>query len=106
MKMNCALILGSMFPVTNAVKAWGTTDSQRVTLNSTLASLSGTNGYTWCDFGQVFDGVSNGGQVEPVASLVSGDGFHPNDAGQTALSAPMYDALVCAMQDNKTTVTP
>ena len=106
MKMNCALILGSMFPVTNAAKAWGTTDSQRVTLNSTLASLSGTNGYTWCNFGQVFDGVSNGGQVEPVASLVSGDGFHPNDAGQTALSAPMYDALVCAMQDNKTTVTP
>ena len=83
MKMNCALILGSMFPVTNAVKAWGTTDSQRVTF-STAASLSGTNGYTWCDFGQVFDGVSNGGQVEPVASLVSGDGFHPNDAGQTS----------------------
>jgi len=100
-----ALVLGSMFPVTNAAKAWGTTDSQRVTLNATLATQSGTDGYTWLDYGPAYDGATKVGQGEPAAALISGDGIHPNDAGQTALSAPTKQAISMAMQNCKTVVS-
>lgn len=80
------LVMGSMLPVTTAGKAWGTTDSQRVTLNATLQSRAYPNGYTWMDLGVVMDGVTTGGQVQPAASLIHSDGIHPNDAGQMALA--------------------
>jgi len=92
-----SLVLCSMFPVTNAAKAWGATDAQRINLNATLAGLAANNKYTWVDCGSAIDGALTSGQVEPKAALISSDGIHPNDAGQVALSAPAAAGITAAI---------
>lgn len=89
-----ALVLGSMFPVTNVAKAWGATDSQRVTINTNLGAR--TDDYVWLNWGPTVDGVVTNGQVEPIAGLIQGDGIHFNDAGHTAMITPFSAALTSA----------
>lgn len=91
-------LTASFLPVTNAAKAYGATDSQRVTLNTFLAAQSLVDKYTYVDFGTVMDGVVTSGQVEPAVAYITGDGIHPNDAGHTAM-LPLYKAgLLAAMR--------
>ena len=95
--VGAALIVGSMFPVTNAARNWAATDSQRTTLNAAVSALAALEGFEFLDFGQVLDGPPVSGQVEPLASTVAGDGFHLNDTGHTAAAALALAALRRAM---------
>lgn len=87
------LILCSMLPVTNAARAWGATDSQRQQLNNSLEWACQRSNALFCDFSPVYNGPVVSSQIEPQASLISGDGVHPNDAGQTALSVAFSTTL-------------
>lgn len=93
-EVDCSLVSTTMFPVTNAAKAWGATDSFRRTLNAAIiANSESGNAYTACNIGSVIDGLTVSGQVEPITSLVAVDGIHFNDAGHIAAKTPMKTAL-------------
>lgn len=94
----CSLVTTTMFPVTNAAKPWGATDSFRQALNTAIRTNSDSgSSYVVCDVGTVIDGATVSGQVEPVTSLVAVDGIHFNDAGHIAAKAPMKTALASAI---------
>lgn len=90
-----AVVIGSMLPVNNAAKAWGATDSQRVLLNTNLRARD--DDFVFLDFGSTVDGVTTSGQIEPLASLVQGDGIHLNDAAHSAMAVPARAAVELAL---------
>lgn len=87
------VVIGSMLPVTNAAKAWGSTDAQRITLNNEMRNRSVDSGFTFLDFGPTIDGTTTSGQIEPKSTYVGADGIHPNDTGYTAMAVPFKTAL-------------
>lgn len=86
-----ALVVGSMLPVTAGGKPWGATDSQRVALNAALNARD--DDYTFINFSPYVDGVINSGQVEPLATLIQGDGQHFNDTGHTVMATPFREGV-------------
>ncbi len=93
---NAGMVVGSMFPVTNAARAWGATDARRITLNANLAARD--DDFVWLDWGPTVDGVAGtGGQIEPAAALIQGDGVHFNDAGHAAMAVPFVAAVEQAL---------
>ncbi len=82
----------TMHPVTTAARAWGTTDSQRVALNSWLLSEVSKQRSVF-DMGQTLDGVLSGGQIQPKETIISTDGIHFNDLGQATLAGALREIL-------------
>lgn len=90
--LEAGLVVCSQFPVTNAAKAYGATDSQRTTLNAALAARVGD--FVWLDWSSVVDGTAHAsGQIEPNATYIQGDGIHYNGAGHAAM-VPIFVSAV------------
>lgn len=97
-EVDCSLVTATMFPVTNAGRAYGASDSFRQSLNNLIkANSDGGDAYTVIDAGTVLDGLPVSGQTEPVVGLVAVDGVHLNDAGNLALKPLAKTALAEAI---------
>ncbi len=91
---DCVPLTGSFLPVTIGAKNLGATDSLRVTMNAEIkrqAALDPSE-VVYVDFGPAYDGITTGGQVEPIVALVVASDVHPSDAGHAALDASAFRA--------------
>ena len=97
-EVDCQLVTATMFPVTNAAKAYGATDSFRQSLNTLIKTNSDSgNAYTVIDAGTVLDGGVVSGQTEPLPSVIAADGVHLNDTGHLAMKPLVKAALSAAL---------
>jgi len=92
------LLLGNWMPSTNAVKAYGATDSLRVAENAMLAArYANVPAAQLIDVATPVNGSTHAsGQIE-ISATYSTDGIHPNEAGNVLLAPIATTALTNLM---------
>lgn len=94
-KAGVPVVVWTVLPVNSAVNNWGTSDAKRVTYNAEVMAHAG-QGTTVVDLATAYSGPPASGQVQ-IATGLTTDGIHPNDAGNAALAALLAPALTEAI---------
>jgi lysophospholipase L1-like esterase len=84
-------LLCSWMPTNTAVKNYGATDSLRVALSQSVEARA-AKGLPVAATSTAISGLTSGGQVQMTVGL-TGDGIHPNDAGNALLAVPVAQQL-------------
>lgn len=85
-------VLWTMLPVNSSVADYGSDDANRVADNASVVAL-GSRAMLVADTATAFSGATDGDGQVAIASGLTTDNIHPNDAGNTALTAVLTPVL-------------